>query len=197
MSKKTQPNTLYAISPIETILAQLDTASKIPATEKTLDHCGEMFRSLWMAKEVLDGYRTVQPRYTPKAVSGGCFYAAALARNLFGGDLHGNWQHVWIENKNVRIDLTGLADVSLEQATRVHLAMLRRQRCTVKKLPDGQFTVQRHTIDGWYQQPNVDPATFFVHDKTAITSPDATITLAKTISHALLWGDLIRQYLIS
>jgi hypothetical protein len=138
------------------------------------------------------------PRHTPKAVSGGCFYAAALARNLFGGNIRGNWQHVWIEYQNIRIDLTGLADVSIAQATRTHVAMLRRQQCTVTTLPNGNFGVERHHPDGQsYHQPNLDPTNFFVHDNAIITSPDAKLIITKVLSHALLWGDLIRKHLPS
>jgi len=76
---------------LSTSLTLLDDRPKIPWSAKAEAAAGRTFRRLWTQKQITEGRRIRPlPQHIPRAISGGCVFAAAIGRRIFGGDIQAN-----------------------------------------------------------------------------------------------------------
>ena len=179
-------------------LKLLDDRPKIPWSTKAEAAAGRTFRRLWIQKQIAEHRSlTPVPQRLPRAISGGCIFAAAVGRRIFGGDIQANWHHVWLSFDHRIIDLTGLSSVPLERAVREHAQMLRDRGYTVRLRPDGTYQVILDIPGQIISQPSIDPPTFFEHDPKHLEESEYEEMLASVVppSHSMERPDHQRHFL--
>ena len=181
---------MIIVPSMKTIEKRLTNKMVLPTDKKTLRAAGRAFRHLWQTKQMLEAGFPAVPG-APKVAPGSCIFAAAVARSLFGADIRGNWQHVWGENEHI-IDLSGMADVPLDKAIVLHVAMLRERGYTVLGTGDGTWSVQLSYGDRKVDYPPVITSKYFEHEPYLLNDRDFRETIATVIPRAKKWADAIR-----
>jgi len=90
--------------------------AKLPLTPTNLALASQAMDLLWAQRLEERGYPRVPGR------SGSCKFAALLARDLFGGKLDGNLEHVFVRKEREVLDLNNLQDDVLILADSAHLS---------------------------------------------------------------------------
>lgn len=165
------------------------------ASQESVANAGLAFREHWYAYAQRHKDRNLDAAHLRAlgAAPGGCIFAAATAHRLFGGEVEGNWHHVWLRVEGALVDLTGLADLPPTDAIRLHVAMLADRGYHVEARPDGGHAVTLPWRDSFIQYPTILPAALLSPDRAHLRSREFRDVYASVLPRSHAWARNISE----